>query len=357
MTDPRQNHWLLQTPSTEWIEYCLAHKIRIPPVSIPEQGRLPHLSIQRTINQIWETSSRRAMLIEGLNIPVQTTEYSIPRDKDPQSNRMHIRVYTPKRAEHCGVPLPVYVHFHGGGFLNGNLNTEDANCARIVAHLEARGCPIIVISVGYRVTSEAPYPAAFRDAWTVYEFLGEEVDVQFGGDPNNIILGGTDSGAALALWVAVFAKTVVGISKEWKLTIVGLSLYSPWLPHMDKEGGDEVSRMQNIHAPLLPQALHMMFRDLLAIEAVGFPTFAIDSHTNFTGLPRTSVLVAGQSLLRDQGIKLIGLLARAGVEHQGKIYPGLPHDFRRVDGLPSCRGWDENIIQDIMWFLDEIPGI
>ncbi|RAL00167.1 alpha/beta-hydrolase [Aspergillus ibericus CBS 121593] len=355
MTDPSQEILFLQGPSPEWVSYCIANKIPTAPVIFPDEGRLPYRTIQKRINDVWETSSRHAVEVEGLNVLVQTTDYSIPRDRDPD-NPIRIRAYTPNNTDHCGIPLPVYVHFHGGGFLSGNLDTEDATCARPVALLAACKCPMVVISVQYRVTSEAPYPAAFRDAWDVYEFLEKEVDVLFGGDPRKIILGGTDSGAALVLWVAVFANSVVGISKPWKLTITGLMLCSPWLPHMDKEGNGELSRAQNVNAPLLPQALHEMFRDLLAIDAVHCPTFVLNSDTNFTGLPKTSVHVPGQSLLRDQGMKLINLLAQAGVEYRARLYPGLPHDFRRIDGLWSSREWDLCITREILWFLGA-PGM
>ncbi|OOF92102.1 hypothetical protein ASPCADRAFT_8963 [Aspergillus carbonarius ITEM 5010] len=361
-----------QGPSAEWTQYCIANRISFPSQKIPEGGRLPHDIIQTKINEAWEASSRRVVQTEGLNFHVETSDYTVRRHKYPD-DPIPIRAYLPKGTEYCGVPLPVYVHFHGGGFLNGNVNTEDATCARMVTNLKLNNCPIIVISVEYRTTSEAPYPAAFHDAWDIYEFLGEEVDVLFGGDPTNIILGGVDSGAALALWVAVFAKSIIeeekkkenknqkGNGEEEKevrvirgpmLTIVGLMLCTPWLPHMDAEGEGEDARAQNTHAPILPEALHLMFRNLLAIENVDSPSYVINSLTNFEGLPRTSVLVAGQSLLRDQAMKLAKLLEKAKVASHIHIFPGLPHDFRRIDALPSCQHWDECIVREIMWFLD-----
>ena len=34
------------------------------------------------------------------------------------------------------------------------------------------------------------------------------------------------------------------------------------------------------------------------------------------------------------------------------VFPGLPHGFRRFDGLPSSRRWDQLVIESIKWSLN-----
>lgn len=53
---------------------------------------------------------------------------------------MQYRVYQPTSS----TPLPVLVFFHGGGFVAGNLDTEDAQCKTYAAKT-----PCVLVSVRY----------------------------------------------------------------------------------------------------------------------------------------------------------------------------------------------------------------
>src|SRR6202012_5174323 len=66
-------------------------------------------------------------------------------------NTIPVRIY---RASTPTPSSPALVYFHGGGFVLGSLDSHDAPCRQIAA---AAGC--VVISVGYRLGAEAPFPA------------------------------------------------------------------------------------------------------------------------------------------------------------------------------------------------------
>ena len=68
---------------------------------------------------------------------------------------MPVRIY---RGE--GDPTGLVVYFHGGGFVIGSIGLMD-NVAREVAY--ASGA--VVVSVGYRLAPEHPYPAGLDDCW------------------------------------------------------------------------------------------------------------------------------------------------------------------------------------------------
>ncbi|PWY85864.1 alpha/beta-hydrolase [Aspergillus sclerotioniger CBS 115572] len=352
--NPKMHPDNLYGPVEEWTRYCIDNGIRLPIPSFPENAILPDERIQQDINKAWEKSSRQTLEADGLEYRVDISQCAIQREGDPD-DKFTIRAYRPKNTKYHGVPLPLYVHFHGGGFLAGNLDTEDATCVRMVAQLEEADCPVIVISVGYRVTSEAPHPAAYQDAWDAYEYLERNTDIMFGGDVTHVIVGGVDAGAALALHLAVFSNLVFDEGMQRGLTIIGLMLCSPRLPYMDAEGMG-ISGEQGIDAPIWPQALHLMFCRKLAIYDVQSPEYVLNSLTKYEGLPKTGVLITGQSLLRDQGLKLRDRLEACGVPVQCRIYPGLPHDFRRINELPTCVKWDEDIVEGIRWFLGLGPG-
>ena len=75
-----------------------------------------------------------------------------------------VRVYTP---EGLG-PFPLVVFFHGGGWVLGDLDTHDPFCRALCS---GTGC--VVISVGYRLAPEHPFPAALDDALAATRWVGE----------------------------------------------------------------------------------------------------------------------------------------------------------------------------------------
>ncbi len=67
-----------------------------------------------------------------------------------------VRVYAPAGEG----PFPALVYFHGGGWVVGDLETQDADCRTIV---NAADC--VVVSVDYRLAPEHKFPVAAEDAY------------------------------------------------------------------------------------------------------------------------------------------------------------------------------------------------
>ncbi len=64
-----------------------------------------------------------------------------------------IRIYRPD----VDGPLPTLVYFFGGGWTLGSVDTSDGICRSLT---NAAGC--MVVTVGYRLAPEHPFPAAVR---------------------------------------------------------------------------------------------------------------------------------------------------------------------------------------------------
>jgi acetyl esterase len=112
------------------------------------------------------------------------------------AGQISIRVYTPNPS----TQLPVFVFFHGGGFVTGNLDVADTPLRSV-----ANRCGCIVVSVDYRLAPENPYPAAPDDAFAATKWVAEHAP-ELGGDAGRIAVGGDGAGGNLAAVVALMAR-------------------------------------------------------------------------------------------------------------------------------------------------------
>lgn len=108
---------------------------------------------------------------------------------------LSLRVYRPV-GEHRP---PVLVYFHGGGWVRGSLDSTDRFCRTLT---DRAGC--LVVSVGYRLAPEDPFPAAVEDAYTATAWVANHAE-HLGGDPSYLGVGGHSAGGNLAAVVSILA--------------------------------------------------------------------------------------------------------------------------------------------------------
>lgn len=90
----------------------------------------------------------------------------------------------------------VYLHCHGGGWALGAPHHQDPRLERLA---DATGQ--VVVSVGYRLSPEDPYPAGPDDCEAVGLAVVESAATRFGTDA--LTIGGESAGAHLALVTAL----------------------------------------------------------------------------------------------------------------------------------------------------------
>jgi hypothetical protein len=73
------------------------------------------------------------------------------------------RVYDP--VGKAGTTLPAVAYFHGGGWVQGDLESHHGICARLALHSGA-----LVVAVDYRLAPEHKFPAAVEDSVAAYRF-------------------------------------------------------------------------------------------------------------------------------------------------------------------------------------------
>ena len=105
---------------------------------------------------------------------------------------LEMDIYRPKGA--WGI-LPAVVCIHGGGWANGNR----VNHEKIAQALAARG--YVAATISYRLSGEAPFPAAIHDCKAAVRFLRANAK-EFGIDTENIGAIGLSAGGHLTALLA-----------------------------------------------------------------------------------------------------------------------------------------------------------
>lgn len=285
-------------------------------------------ALQAALNKEREASSAADMGQFDGALAIQ--DHAVPT-RDGQT--IQARSYRPTTAAAEGAKaqqplLPVYLHFHGGGFLFGSLGSEDATCARVAA-----GTGALVLHVNYRHTPAHAYPTAFEDAQDALAWLRARA-AALGADAARVVVGGVSAGAHLAsslalgenlrrLGGAAAAGAAAGAA-ACPPPLAGQVLMIPCVAHVDCQEKLRArvrdpsvwSYVENEEAPMLPVAVVRMFFDLLKVENPDPRDLRLNpgnaSPEEVKGLPPTTFGVAGLDPLRDEGLLYAKLLSENG---------------------------------------------
>ncbi|KAH6677873.1 Alpha/Beta hydrolase protein [Plectosphaerella plurivora] len=317
----------------------------------PTHPDLPPIELRRLINEAGEIASAQAMKELSPLVTIQNHSFTV-RD----GTTLHARSYRPVVSQ--GIPLPVYMHSHGGGFLLGTLDKEDANCSRVAVN-----AGVVVFHVNYRHTPEHVFPTAWNDTEDAFEWLHAHIE-GIGGLAEHVVVGGTSAGGQLATSLAL--RKHLGIFASRQPPIAGLVLMVPLLANPDSR---EVQLSQlknrtfssyetNKDAPALPVSLITMLVRLLQIDDAHMADLRASpgsaTSQDVMGMPPTTIGVAGWDPLRDEGLLFAKLLAEAGVPTETHMFLGMPHSFRGYgDRLKESRRWDATIVNGIRWALSK----
>jgi acetyl esterase len=118
--------------------------------------------------------------------PVKHLEEAQDRRVPGPAGDIPLRVFIPDKA------AGVYLHIHGGGFMLGSADQHDELIAKI-----CKACQVAVVSVGYRLAPENPYPAGPDDCEAVAVWLAKNCAAEFGTD--RLVIGGESAGANLSV--------------------------------------------------------------------------------------------------------------------------------------------------------------
>lgn len=224
---------------------------------------------------------------------------------------MTLRVYRPRSEGDS--PLPVLVYFFGGGFVVGSLDTSESFCRALSSMT-----PCVVVSVGYRLAPEHPFPAAIDDCYAAVKWVAGNAS-QFGADGGRIAVAGDSNGGSLAAAVSLMARDDEGPQISAQVLVYPAMRY-----------GAETDSMRDNKDPMFFNAhsVPWFWNHYLADPADGDSPYASPLNaTDHSELPATLMLTAEFCPLRDEGEAYAEALSRANVPVDYHRYADLPHGF------------------------------
>jgi len=226
------------------------------------------------------------------------------------------RLYEPDNLP-AGSPLLVY--FHGGGWVIGSLDTHDGLCRYL-----AKQSTVRVLSVGYRLAPEYPFPAAADDAYAAYRYSVEHAEA-LGADPAAIAVGGDSAGGNLAAVVCLDAVRHGGPRPVFQLLF-----YPSTDPSVRRRSRDVFA-----DGFLLTDYDMTWFVDHYCpqVESRTDPRIAVLLADDLRGVPPTYLATSGFDPLRDEGNAFADRLRESGVPVVKRQHDDLMHGFTNFISL------------------------
>ncbi len=221
------------------------------------------------------------------------------------------RVYEGARGD--GSPRPAVIYFHGGGWVQGDLETHHGLCARL-----ALGSGALVVALDYRLAPEHPFPAAIEDCLAVYRWLRAHGG-ELGADPRRVAVAGDSAGGNLA---AVVSQQAVAAGEPpptaQALIYPALDFVLDTPSHHDLEDAHIIPRDR-----ILWYADQYLPPGVDRLDPRASPLRARD----LRGQPPTLLITAGFDPLRDEGHAYADALRTAKVDVACHEYSGQIHAF------------------------------
>ena len=220
------------------------------------------------------------------------------------------RVYAPRAAAE---PLPAVAYFHGGGWVQGDLETHHGLCARLAKHADA-----LVVAVDYRLAPEHKFPAAVGDCLAAYRWLRTS-GRDLGADVRRVAVAGDSAGGNLAAVVSQLASSAgVPVPTCQALVYPALDFSFETESHRELAEGHVIPR---------DRVIWYAEQYLRGEPDKGDLRASPLRNPNLAGQPPTLIVTAGFDPLRDEGHAYAEKLRQAGVAVEYREYPGQIHAF------------------------------
>jgi acetyl esterase/lipase len=265
-------------------------------------------------------AARNAVLFSVHEMPENVTQ-EILTITCAQGHEIDLRMMRPRALG--TTPRPLVYWMHGGGYVLGSAEQDDALMAKFAHEL---GC--IGVSVDYRLAPETPYPGPHEDCFEGLMHLVNNAE-KYHIDTARIVIGGASAGGGLAAGLALRVRD------EAAITLAGQALLYPMIDDRNVIQPDA----QHENTPVWSREANLFGWTCFlgqqpggdGVDAYGAAARAAD----LAGLPPTYLPVGDLDLFLDEDILYAHRLSQAGVACELHVFPGAIHGFNGF--MPEAR--------------------
>ena len=234
-------------------------------------------------------------------------------------------------------PGPLFLFFHGGGFVLGDLDTHEPFCAEMARELD-----LPVLAVDYRLAPEHPWPSGIEDAIAAARWAAES-PAALGREVTGLVLAGDSAGGNFAIIVALALRDEparVPVLAQW-----------PIYPAADPIRGYP-SLTDFGEGYLLTQPSINWFDQCYGADPKDWRYAPLLKSQE--GMPPTLVVTASLDPIRDQGRAYAAACAQAGVPTIFREAKGNIHGFINLrKAIPSTADDIEGCVAALKLLLRE----
>ena len=225
-------------------------------------------------------------------------------------------IYGPKNLT-ATKPVTGLLWLHGGGYANGLPEQETGTIEEFIHTSET-----IVIAPDYRLSIEAPFPAALEDAYASLLWMKNNAKT-LGINENQLFIGGESAGGSLTCCLSAYAKDKGDVKIAYQIPLYPMLDDRMQTPSMKDNNGP----LWNITSNKAAWKLYLG----AAFKTDSVSIYAAPARLNtYEGLPPTYSFVGREEPFYDETKNYIEQLQKAGIKSQLDIYPGVFHAFDLV---------------------------
>lgn len=234
--------------------------------------------------------------------------------KIPSTGRdIGLLIFQPTKNKKPKVKTPAILWIHGGGYITGMARM--IYMSRAIDLVKKYGA--VVVTPEYRLSNEAPYPAALEDCYASLMYLKEHAD-ELGVNSSQIMVGGESAGGGLTASLCMYARDKGEVNIAFQM---------PLYPMIDNQ--DTESSRDN-HAPVWnTKSNHYGWKKYLGdLWGKDVPPYAAAARqTDYSNLPPAYTFVGDIEPFYCETLTFIENLKKAGVEAEVDVYPNCFHAF------------------------------
>jgi acetyl esterase/lipase len=241
---------------------------------------------------------------------VSTENIYIPGRSD--KSKIRLRMYRPRTLNGSA---PAVVWLHGGGYVFGKPEQNDANC---IQYVQEAG--VIVFSVDYRYAPEHPFPSALEDCYDALMWVKSNA-ARYKVNESRIAIAGESGGGGLAAALVQMAVDRNEIKPAFQLLIYPMLDDRSAIP---KDRADQTYLIWNLESNRFGWESYLG-RKCGEVDVLPYSVPA--RREDLSALPPAWIGVGSLDLFHDEDVAYAQCLQECGVPCELEVVQGAFHGF------------------------------